>query len=598
MNVLTCLLISLTGFFLAYRLYAVRIERMFEADDNNEVPALVHSDGVDYVPTRFSILFSHHFVSIAGAGPVIGPVLALVYGFAPAWLWIVVGAVFFGAVHDYTALFVSMRERGRSMAEVARISMGKTGFVLFILFTLIMVFVVTAAFLGLTATALTSVVDLDLIGLEKTQGILRTVTDPATGAIRGAIGGIASTSVIFITLTAPIIGYLLYKRRAKTMPVAFLASCLCLLSVWIGFQYPVTLAPHHWMLILSLYAMCAAGVPVWIVLLPRDYINSFILYGGIAALTVSIALGGLSGTAVSAPMMNVSIGEMKLGLMWPILFITVACGAISGFHSLVSSGTTAKQCARESDAKRIGYGAMLLESLLAVIVLIVVASNLAYGDYLQMVFPSSPNARSNPVLAFALASGRIMHNSLSVPPYLGTILGILLVEGFLATTLDTAVRLNRYLFEELWGTAFKRVPRLLKSYVFNAGLSVAIMYLLAYKQAFLILWPLFGTANQLLAGLTLLVASIWFVRRQGKASPILVIPACFMMATTVFSLFYLLLKDNGYLAKGNYVMALAAPGLIALSMGFMIMAFRTYARERGSSRAVDLPNKPEASRAS
>lgn len=575
MNVLFYLLVSLVAFFLAYKFYAGRIEGMFGASNENKAPAVAYYNGVDYVPTKLSVVFSHHFASIAGAGPVIGPVVALVYGFAPAWVWIVAGTVFFGAVHDYTALFVSMREKGRSMAEVARISMGKAGFVLFILFTLTMVFLVTGAFLRLTATALTSVVDLDVIGLDKDQTILRTVADVKTGAIRAVIGGIASTSVIFITFMAPVVGYLLYKKKIKTSLAALLAFSVCLFSVVIGFKYPLSLSPDHWMLILSFYALVAAGIPVWIVLQPRDYINSFILYAGIVLLTVAIAIGGFSGLAVGAPLMNVEMGTAKLGLMWPVLFITVACGAISGFHALVCGGTTSKQCASESDAKKIGYGAMLLEGLLAVIVLVVVASSLSHSDYLHIVFPDDPGARSNPVLAFALATGRIMHGSLNMPVYLGTIFGILLVEGFLATTLDTAVRLNRYLFEELWGVIFKRVPRLLRSYLFNAGLSVVIMYALAYKQAFFILWPVFGTANQLLAGLTLIAVSIWFVRRGKKASLITLLPASFMMTTTIFSLFYLLLKKDGYLATENYVLALADLCLIFLAIGVVFVALRT-----------------------
>ncbi len=586
MNVLVFLVISVGVFFLAYKFYAGRIERMLGASDDNGVPAVTHYDGVDYVPTKLPVVFSHHFASIAGAGPIIGPVVALIYGFAPAWIWIVAGAIFFGAVHDYTALFVSMREKGRSMAEVARISMGKAGFVLFILFTLTMVFLVMGAFLRLTATALTSVVNLDIIGLDESQTILRTVTVAGTKTVRAAIGGIASTSAIFITFMAPIVGYILYRKKVGTGLGAIMAFTICLSSVVIGFKYPLSLSPTIWMLVLSLYALVAAGIPVWIILQPRDYINSFILYTGIILLTVSIAVAGLSGATVRAPLININLGAVKLGLLWPVLFITIACGAISGFHALVSGGTTCKQCACESDAKKIGYGAMLLEGLLAVIVLIIVAGGLSYSEYLGTVFPDIPGTRSNPVLAFALATGRVMSNSLNVPVYLGTIFGILLVEGFLATTLDTAVRLNRYLFEELWGVIFKQVPRLLRSYLFNAGLSVVIMYALAYKQAFFMLWPVFGTANQLLAGLTLTAVSIWFVRQGKAASPVTVLPALFMMGTTIFSLFYLLVKKDGYLAAGNYVLTGATLTLIALAIGVVLVAlksFRAWAKVRKAS---------------
>lgn len=592
MNILFYLLTALIAFLVAYRFYAGRLEKMFDASDDREVPAVAYNDGVDYVPTRFPIVFSHHFASIAGAGPIIGPVVALIYGFAPAWIWIVAGTVFFGAVHDYTALFVSMREKGRSIAEVARISVGKAGFILFILFTLTMVFLVTGSFLRITAAALTSAVDLNILGLDASQGVLRTVTEAGTGITRAAIGGIASTSVIFITFMAPLVGYLFYRLKIRTGLVTLLAVSICLLSIVIGFKYPLTISPTYWMLLLSLYALLAAGIPVWMVLQPRDYINSFILYAGLILLTLSITIGGISGVTVNAPLVNVEIGSAKLGLVWPVLFITIACGAISGFHSLVASGTTAKQCACESDAKKIGYGAMLLEGLLAVVVLVVVASSLPYSDYLRVVFPDAPAMRSNPVLAFALATGRITNQALGLPVYLGTIFGILLVEGFLATTLDTAVRLNRYLFEELWGILFKPVPRLLRSYLFNAGLSVVIMFALAYKQAFFILWPIFGTANQLLAGLTLTVVSIWFVRQGNKLSPITVLPALFMMATTIASLFYLLVKKGGYLATGNYVLVFAALCLLVLAIAMVLVALKTFracAREQKAAPAGLLP---------
>lgn len=591
MNILFYLVVSLVAFFLAYRFYAGRIERMFGASNEHEVPAVAYYDGVDYVPTRLPVLFSHHFASIAGAGPIIGPVVALIYGFAPAWLWIVAGTVFFGAVHDYAALFVSMREKGRSMAEVARTSMGKAGFILFILFTLTMIFLVTGAFLRITATALTSVVDLKVLGLDSSQTILRTVTDAETGTTRGAIGGIASTSVIFITLMAPLVGYLFYKLKVRTAVVTLLAVAICFFSIVLGFKYPLAISPTHWMLLLSFYALLAAGLPIWVVLQPRDFTNSFILYAGIILLTISIAVGGMAGVEVRAPLWNVNFGTAKLGLIWPVLFITIACGAISGFHALVSGGTTAKQCASESDAKKIGYGAMLLEGLLAVIVLVIVAGGLPYREYLAVVFPDASGASSNPVLAFALATGRLTHGSLGVPVYLGTIFGILLVEGFLATTLDTAVRLNRYLFEELWKEIFKTVPRLLRSYLFNAGVSVIIMYALAYKQAFFILWPVFGTANQLLAGLTLTVVSVWFVRRGRGISPITVLPALFMMATTIFSLFYLLVKKGGYLATGNYLLILAVLCLIALAAGVVFVAFQNL-RDRVREPERPVPDAP------
>ncbi|MGD2080536.1 MAG: carbon starvation CstA family protein, partial [Nitrospirota bacterium] len=313
----------------------------------------------------------------------------------------------------------------------------------------------------------------------------------------------------------------------------------------------------------------AAGLPVWVVLQPRDFINSFVLYGGIAALSVGLIAGGLSGMEVQFPATSAAIGAQKLGPIWPVMFITIACGAISGFHCLISSGTTSKQIACESHAKRIGFGGMLLEGLLAVVVLLTLASALDFSDYLGLVFPEE--GRSNPVLAFSLGMGRLLGDNTPIPAYGGTIFGILLVEGFLVTTLDTAVRLNRYLFEELWRILLKEPPAVLRSYLFNAGLSVALMFAFAYKQAFLALWPVFGSSNQLLAALALITVSVWLLKR-GKNALFALIPAAFMIVTTVASLAYLL--KSKYLPSGNMLLTAIAGTLILLAAGIVLIALR------------------------
>ncbi len=523
------------------------------------------------MPGRWPVVFSHHFSSIAGAGPIVGPSIAVIYGFYPSWPWVLLGAVFVGAVHDFTALFVSIRERGKSIAEVAHNTLGKAGYILFIVFVLFMVVLVTAAFLGLTSTALTSLAPIKTLGLEG-PGILKTVTDPATGQVKARIGGIASTSVIIITAIAPLLGYLLYRKKLGVAAASVIAVATAGFSIAVGLKYPIGIRPEIWTAIISFYVLVAAGLPVWVVLQPRDFINSFVLYGGIAALGIGIFSGGLSGMSVGFPSFNIIQGSEKLGYIWPMLFITVACGAISGFHSLIASGTTSKQVSRESHARRIGFGGMLLEGLLAVAVLLTISSVLDFSDYMNMVFPAE--GRSNPVLAFSLAMGRILHASTALPVYVGTVFGILLVEGFLVTTLDTAVRLNRYLFEELWRILFANPPRILRSYLFNAGLSVALMFLFAYKHTFLSLWPVFGSANQLLGALTLVTVSVWLLKR-GKGALFTVLPASFMTVTAVASLVYLL--ETKYLPQGNIVLIGLAVALVLLSAGVLAVAWKKVA---------------------
>lgn len=570
MNVLVVLGTAGFIFLIASRYYSRFLAKSLGVDPNNPTPAVKYRDNHDYVPTKTYIVFSHHFSTIAGAGPVLGPTMALLYGFVPAWLWIVLGGIFIGAVHDFSSLFVSLREGGKSMAEVARKTMGKTGFNLFIGFTLVMIVLVTSSFLNATAISLTSFWPIDKIGLEEGQTLLKTAT--INGVVMGRIGGIASTSVIIITLFSPLLGWLVYKKGMKTFFAYLLALVICSTSVILGFEFPVTLSPVIWMIILSVYVFISSGVPVWLILQPRDFVNVQILYGGILLLVMSLLRGGQAGLKVMAPNFNLAEGDAHLGLIWPMMFITIACGAISGFHALVAGGTTSKQLPRETDAKKVGYNGMLLESLLAVCVLLALGSSLAFSDYKSVVWPAEPGVKSNPILGFALAVGHLFNQGLGIPVALGTVFGILLVEGFIVTTLDSAVRLNRYLFEELWSMVLKRVPRIMKHYWFNSGLAVIIMWLLAYSNAFNKLWPIFGTANQLLAAMTLITISFWLLLRKKKAF-YTIIPAFFILITTLTALVLLM---NQYIREKNYILLLADILLLALAGGVLILFLKRY----------------------
>jgi carbon starvation protein len=445
-----------------------------------------------------------------------------------------------------------------------------------------MLLLVTSAFLGLTATALTSLLSLEVLRLEPTQTVVKTIV--VGGAVKAQIGGIASTSVIIITSFAPIIGYLVYKRGINVYLASVIAIIVCALSVVVGMEYPVTFDANTWMIILCFYTLLAAGIPVWIILQPRDFTNSFLLYSGVVAMFIAALVAGFKGVTFQAPAFNVAAGTAKLGPIWPFLFITVACGAISGFHCLVAGGTSSKQVSKESDIKVIGYGGTLLEGLLAIGVLVAVGCGIAFSDYMNIVFPTGPGARSNPILAFAAGAGGLLDKGLGVPPVYGTVFGILLVEGFVITTLDTAVRLQRYLFEELWQVMFKNVPKIMKSYLFNAALCVVLMYLMAYNNTFLIIWPAFGAANQLLASLALIAVSVWLVNR-GINALFTVVPAIFMMVTTIYSLFDLLISK--FIPKGNYALSAFAVVLIILAIGVIGLAYKKWRELKKSGTIVE-----------
>ena len=567
MNILYLFLVAIFCFFIGYRFYARFVASRMGEDPEHVTPAVDQNDGVDYVPTRTPVLFAHHYATIAGAGPIIGPTLGILYGVGPAWLWIVIGGIFFGAVHDFSALFASIRERGCSMAEIARKALGETGFLMFIIFTSIMLLLVTSAFLSLTAISLTSIWPIEKLGLEHGQTLLQTkVVD---GQEMGIIGGITSTSVIIITAIAPLLGFLIFKKSIKTWLAFTLALIVCFVSIYVGFLLPVQISGIAWMIILSIYVLFAAGLPVWVILQPRDFINVQILYAGLGVIMLAVVVGGINGLSTQMPLFNLSAGSRHMGPVWPILFIIIACGAISGFHALVAGGTSSKQLARESDAKKVGYGAMILESILAILVILAIASSLKMSDYLAIAWPA--DGTGNPILAFAVSTGRLVHYSLGIPAAPGSIIGILMVEGFVVTTLDSAVRLNRYIFEEFWRRIFKDVPAICKKFWFNSGLAVILMFALAVSNGYKLIWPVFGASNQLLAALTLIAVTVW-LNMAGKKSWFTLIPAVIMVVTTIAALLYYLFAR--YIPTFNVVLIITDLILLILSVGVIIQSVK------------------------
>jgi carbon starvation protein len=282
-------------------------------------------------------------------------------------------------------------------------------------------------------------------------------------------------------------------------------------------------------------------------------------------------------------MFNLKFGFEKIGYIWPLLFIVVACGAISGFHALVAGGTTAKQVSDERpDARLVGFGGMGLEAFLAVVVIITIAVGIPFDKYSNIVFPAAQGVKSNPILAFALGVGGLLNGSVGLPIVYGTVFGILMVEGFVVTTLDTAVRLNRYLLEELWRMIFKKVPKILNTYIFNAFLCVTLMFVLAWFNAFRELWDLFGSANQLLAALTLITVSVWLLKR-GKRYIFALVPGLFMLFTTIAALAVILVQK--YIPKGNWMLSAGDIILMGLALGVIILSVKQFVQGRKTARA-------------
>jgi carbon starvation protein len=566
--------------------YSRVIARAFGANPSRPTPAVRLRDGVDYVPTAPGVLFGHHFASIAAAGPIVGPALAAMYGVLPALLWLLVGVVFIGAVHDYAALKISVREDGRSMAEVARRTLGPAGFILYSLFALFLCVLVSAAFLDLTAKTLTAQLPLSLLGLPADQTLL--ATSVREGVTFARVGGIASTSVVLITLFAPVLGYLLYRRRANAWACAVLALLGCVASVAVGLAFPLAIAAEAWMGIVLCYTVVAGFVPVWLVIQPRDFVNVQFLYAGLAVMVLALIGCGVHGVGIDMPTLNFAEASTLpgLGAAWPILFVTIACGSVSGAHGLIASGTTSKQLTNERHARWIGYGGMLLECLLGICVLLLIVGAVGYAGYKSAVWePGAPGAG----IAFALALGQGIwkaagapQNATALAAY-GTLFGILLLEGFLVTTIDTVVRLSRYLLEEVWRTLFTTPPRWLLNRALNTTLVVLPVAALGFGSGYKIIWPIFGSANQLLAALTLIAAAVWLVQRvAGRAWMYAALPAGFMVLTTVAALWTTLRE---YLSQGRFALAVTAGILLVLSFGVLGVVGR-WLWQRGVTRTA------------
>jgi len=555
------LVISVLWFVGAYFVYGRMLRRKFGLDDSKPTPATTVNDRVDYCPTRTPVLFGHHFSSIAGAGPIVGPILAgALFGWGPALIWILVGAVLVGGVHDMGALIASIRHKARSIAEVARERISPSAQRLFLVFIWLALVLVLACFIDLTAqTYVTRTADLDG-------------------------GSVATSSVIYILL-AVAFGWLVYRFGTPLRTASLVFVPLVFAGIWVGLEAPIPqsavsfagIAPGTtYVLILVTYCFIASLAPVWFLLQPRDYLSSFLLFGCLAGGTLGVLFGGY---AIEYPAFLGFVSE-KGDLLFPFLFIFIACGACSGFHSIVASGTTAKQTARESDALRIGYGGMLLEGLLAVLALATI-----------MVLAKDPaGLTEKPTVLFASGFGRFA-SVLGVPPSLGVAFGLLAISTFLLTTLDTCTRLARFVLEELIGSR-TATTRWLATAV---TLAFPVM-LLSLKvtdpagnpmSAYRMIWPLFGATNQLLGGLALLTVTVW-LRSTGRPAWFTAIPCAFMVVMTTTALIYesVRLLGSDLTTIGNAFKALYCGFLLLLTLFLVIEAARALLRRPAAAVVV------------
>ena len=534
--------IALLSFYLGYRFYSRFIsDKILGLDEDLTTPAHEFNDGIDFVPTKRHILFGHHFTSIAGAAPIIGPCIAAYWGWLPALLWIIIGTIFMGAVHDFGALVVSLKEKGRSIADITSMVINPRVRLMFLIFVMLLTWLVLAVF---------------------------------AMAIAGLFQAVP-TAVLPINIeiiVALFIGYLIYKKGIDALLPSIIALGILYLFVWLGTMYPISLTSFGiaseniqtiWILFLFTYSAIASLLPVWLLLQPRDFINSHQLIVGLGLIFLGIFIAQ---PIIDAPAIR-EITDSGAPPIFPMLFVTIACGAISGFHGLVSSGTTSKQVNKLSDARLIGYGAMLGEGTLAVastiaavagIALVTQCSlpsigaveNLSWGVY----YDSWAHATANKATAFVLGGGALLEQ-LGLPSDLAKTLMAVLVISFAATTLDTATRIQRFIISEI-GSALNFKPLCNRYGATLMAVIPAIILTLwsvpdpvsgTMKQTAWVLWPIFGASNQMLAALTLMVLTLYFWQRKKPILP-LFIPMLFIMLITFIAL---IIKAQSFHSQGN-----------------------------------------------
>lgn len=523
------LAVSIILLLLGYIFYGRYIAKKLGVDASRPTPSHTMHDGIDYCPAKAPVLFGHHFASIAGAAPIVGPVVAVAFGWLPVLLWIIIGGIFIGSVHDFSALMASIRHHGRSIGEVIGVNIGYLGRQLFLIFLWATLVLIIAVF---------------IIVVGKTF-----ISTPSAG----------TSSSLFIVL-AVFFGLTVYRWNAPlwlATTVGVLLLAICMIAGW---YYPLELTIKSWNILLIGYIFVASVTPVWILLQPRDYLNSFLLF---AVLILAVV-----GIFVANPPVNMPAFTTwdvpGLGYLFPILFVTVACGAISGFHSIVASGTTAKQLNNERDAKKIGYGAMLVECLVAVIATLM-AVKLAKGDYMEAL------KGAGPITIFANGVGSVM-SSLGFPIERAISFAALAVSAFVLTSLDTATRLARFAFQEFFAPRRGESSSILhRNRFIGTTITVACGGALAWSGKWPAIWPIFGSANQLLAALALLAVTIWLIK-SGKKAKFTGIPMVFMFIVTFSALATLVYNDYH---NGNWTLFVIGVALLSVTAVLIVTGIKS-----------------------
>ena len=602
---------SFLGFIVAYNTYGRWIARqVFGLDPSAVVPSKELEDGVDYVPSKRSIVFGHHFTSIAGTGPIVGPAIAVFWGWLPALLWVVLGSIFIGAVHDFGALVVSMRNRGQTVGEVAGRMISPRTRMLFLL----------ALFFALTVV-------LAIFGL-----------------VIAIIFKVYPESVLAVWVSLPIavvFGIMMRRGSTQLLPMSMISLTLIYFAIYIGaYHLPITLPVSNpvvaWTIILLSYCAIASVLPVWLLLQPRDYVNSHQLFVALFLLVVGLMVASFTGKAdlvASTPAVTQSLPQGTPPI-WPFLFITIACGAISGFHCLVSSGTSSKQCSCETDALSIGYGSMLLEGALAVVVILACCAGVGMGKFekvsvalgdgtSRVEYQAAVDQATNQPLSkrdawrktyqlgkdesgkemtwasFNLASkigafiegGANFLSVIGIPLQLGIGIIAVLVASFAATTLDSATRLQRYVIQELGGSL--RIAPLKNMYVATItavvlGAAIAMLKGPAgMGSGGLLLWPLFGATNQLLAGLAFMVTAFYLWRRN-KPIWFVVLPMIFMIVLPGWALVWQLFNPESgwWMIEGKLLVAIIGTITLVLQVWMVVEAIIMWPKAKGVIEAA------------
>ena len=517
MNAVLVLSIGIVILIVGYIFYGGWLAKQWGVDDSRPTPAHELEDGMDYVPAKAPVLMGHHFSSIAGAGPINGPIQAAVFGWVPVVLWVLIGGIFFGAVHDYGALF--------ALGEVVALNIGERAKKLFLTFSYLTLVLVVAAFASIVASTFQAT-------------YVDGVVDVAAS---GTNASVAMISLLFIIM-AILFGFFVYRRGASLSVATIVGVIGIVICLAIGLKWhPIYLSNTAWMWIIGVYILIASVAPVWILLQPRDYLSSFLLYAMMVIAAVGVIGAGLTGADAAHMDMPAFTGAYdtiaptgtSLGYVFPALFVTIACGAISGFHSLVGSGTTAKQLDHERDAKPIAYGGMLIECALALISLSAVS--FIWNEY-------ASGEIVTPTQVFATGISRMVASIPGLAGAQSTIssLLVLTVSVFCLTSLDTATRLARYMFQEFWlepGQTYKDATGF-KAILCNPFVATVITVVLGVglgMTGYSKIWPLFGAANQLLAALALLTVCAW-LGNIGRNNKMFYIPMAFMLVVTLTSL--------------------------------------------------------------